>query len=113
LSGPPEPPTPDEQRLAALTQLYEDEFDTPPEFPLPQAEESDLVAINAEFLENILRPQLSVTAVARDELARARAQAVQAAILANEGMMPERVFLTERSSGEADANIAQMELSLE
>jgi hypothetical protein len=47
-------------------------------------------------------------------LARARADAVQAAVLGNMEIMPERVFLTERESGKgAAAGAARMELTLQ
>ena len=54
---------------------------------------------NIEFVEKALRERITVTQSARDTLARARADAVQAAVLANTQVDPQRVFRSERTSG--------------
>ena len=49
----------------------------------------------------------------RDGLGRARAEAAQAALLANQELQPERVFLTERESGGGPEGQVRMELKLQ
>ena len=49
----------------------------------------------------------------RDALGQARAQAVQAAVLANAELKPERVFLTNQISGGGPDGSVRMELKLE
>jgi len=69
---------------------------------------------NIAFVEKSLRERITVTQSARDDLARARADAVQAAVLTNTGVDPQRVFRSERTSGALDmAGNARMELKLE
>jgi hypothetical protein len=112
-SAPGEPPT-SEQRLAALTQLYQQQMGTAPEYPAPPAADADVVSTNIKFLEDALRPRFTVTASQRDQLARGRADAVQAAVLSNMQVEPERVFLAERESGKSPiSDTVRMELRLE
>jgi hypothetical protein len=103
-----------EQRLAALAALYEQQMGAPPVYPMPEAADPDAVGSNIVFLERELRQKVSITQAAREALARARADAVQSVILGNVEVKPERVFLSERTSGKAPtADAARMELSLE
>jgi hypothetical protein len=94
---PAVPPT-REQRLAALAQLYERTLGAAPVYPKPVPAE-DATAVNIQFLEGALRPRFQPSPEQRAALARARAAAVQAAILSDTGVAPERVFLAERESG--------------
>ncbi len=92
-------------RVAKLTALYRSRFHTEPEFP-PETDQ-------AAWLEQQLLPQFAPTREQRDALGQARAQAVQAAVLANAELKPERVFLTNQISGGGPDGSVRMELKLE
>lgn len=104
------------QRVAALAQLYQQQFGMPPAYPPPPAPPMrgfDPVPGNTVFLEGALRPKFPATEAMRDRLARARAEAVRDAVLSKEGVVPERVFLSERESGEDEAGDVRMKLDLQ
>jgi hypothetical protein len=115
-AGAAEPVTA-EQKLAALAQLYEMQMGSAPVYPTaetPAPPESGGVAANIAFLEAALRPRFQATASQRDQLARARADVVQAAVLANPQVDPERVFLSDRESGKTTIpSTVRMELRLD
>jgi uncharacterized protein involved in outer membrane biogenesis len=100
-------------RSRALAELYEAAFGAPPAFPPPEPTDSDIDALHGAWLEQQLLPKFAATQAQRDALARSRAEAVQAAILANQTVAPERLFLTERPSGDATAGAVRMELKLQ
>jgi hypothetical protein len=103
-----------EQRLAALTQLYQQQVGTMPAYPMPASADTDMTGSDIAFLEDALKPRFSATQTQKDALARARADAVQAAVLSNTEIMPERVFLTERRSDKSPGSDgARMELTLQ
>ena len=106
-----------DQRLAALAQLYQQQMGAAPVYPAPPAApaaDADVVAANVKFLEDALRPRFTATPTQRDQLARSRADAVQAAVLGNTQVEPERVFLAERESGKSPiSDTVRMELRLE
>jgi hypothetical protein len=103
-----------EQRLAALTQLYQQQVGSAPVFPPAGSPEADAVGPHVAFLEKELRPRFTPTPDQRVQLARSRADVVQAAVLANTDISPERVFLTERQSGKtAVPGTVRMEFRLE
>jgi len=103
-----------EQQLAAMTQLYEKQMNAPPEFTPPGADNADVVAVHLAFLENALRPTFRATPTQWEQLARARADAIQAGVLDGGQVDPERVFLTERESGKSSSpEIVRLELQLE
>jgi hypothetical protein len=80
---------------------------------MPPAPDPAVVEADIAFVEKSLRERITVTQSSRDELA-ARADVVQAAILANAQVDPQRVFRSERTSGAPDmAGNARMELKLE
>jgi hypothetical protein len=122
---PPKGRAPANPRLAALTALYVQAMGAKPEFPAsatppavtPSAgttPPTDPAAAQIAWLEAQLRPKYAATAEQRAQLARARADAVQAAVLAGGQVPPERVFLTERASGAGgEAGSVRMELKLE
>lgn len=67
-----------------------------------------------EFLQSELLKALRPDAVALDALARERANAVQAALLANSGLDAQRVFLiNEPQEQSKDSSIVRMEMTLE
>jgi len=67
-----------------------------------------------QFLERSLLEHLQPDDAALIELARARARAVQDALLAHAELNPERVFITtERADGKAQAAAVRMEMKLE
>jgi hypothetical protein len=103
-----------EQRLTALTQLYQQQFSGAPVFPPAGSPEADTAGPHIAFLEKELQSRFTPTADQRVQLARSRADVVQAAILANTEISPERVFLTERDSGKtAVPGNVRMEFRLE
>jgi hypothetical protein len=118
-----------QQRLAALASVYEQRTGTPPAYPMaamapmtamdavggmPAAVDPAVIEANIVFVEKALHERITVTQAAREALARARADAVQAAVLANAEVDPQRVFRSERQSGALDmAGHARMELKLE
>ncbi|MFO1400193.1 MAG: DUF748 domain-containing protein [Steroidobacteraceae bacterium] len=114
---PPKGRPPANPRLAALTALYVQMMGAKPEFPEPAAGAApppDPAAAQVAWLEAQLRPKYAATAEQRAQLARARADAVQGAVLAGGQVPPERVFLTERASGAGgEAGSVRMELKLE
>jgi hypothetical protein len=103
------------QRMAALAQLYQQQLGMKPAYPMQAASSPgmDLVPGNIAFLEQALKPRFTASDAGREALARARANAVQAVVLAQEGVMPERVFLSERESGKGSAMGVRMELNLQ
>lgn len=109
-----DPAAPPADRLAALARLYEQQMGMPPVYPAPTAPDADVIAANIAFLEAALGPKFAPGAAQRIQLSRARADAVQAAVLDGTGVSPERVFLTERESGKtAVPGTARMELKLD
>ena len=102
-----------ETRLAALAKLYQEQLGMAPVYPVSE-NPADILKNNIAFLEQALRPKYVAAPAAREALARARADAVQAAVLANKEIMPERVFLVERTSAKpADGGGVRMELALQ
>jgi hypothetical protein len=108
-------------RLAALAALYAQTFGSKPVYPPPQpaaltaagAAPPDPAAQQIAWLSAQLKPRYVVTPEQRAALARARADAVQAAVLAGGQVQPERVFLSERASGAGGApDTVRMELKL-
>ena len=100
-------------RLAALAALYRAQFKAEPEYPPETTSGSDPDVDRVTWLETQLLPQFAPSAAQRDALAQARAQAVQAAVLANAELKPERVFLTNQVSGGGPEGSVRMELKLE
>jgi hypothetical protein len=100
-------------RLAALAALYRAQFTAEPEYPPETTSGSDPDVDRVTWLETQLLPQFAPSAAQRDALAQARAQAVQAAVLANAELKPERVFLTNQVSGGGPEGSVRMELKLE
>jgi hypothetical protein len=79
----------------------------------PAAATQDVDAARIAWLEQELMQQFKPTRDDRDGLGRARAEAAQAALLANQELPPERVFLTERESGGGPEGQVRMELKLQ
>jgi uncharacterized protein involved in outer membrane biogenesis len=73
----------------------------------------DVDAARIAWLEQELMQQFKPTRDDRDGLGRARAEAAQAALLANQELPAERVFLTERESGGGPEGQVRMELKLQ
>ncbi|HEX9139401.1 MAG TPA: DUF748 domain-containing protein [Steroidobacteraceae bacterium] len=93
------------QRLqaATLTGLYTQQLGAAPVFPPELAgppgknPPPELLAGRIAFLETALLPHYAPNAQQRADLGQARANAVQAAVLANTEIAPERVFLSNRT----------------
>ncbi len=107
------PATTAKARTRALAELYQATFAAPPAYPPPEPTESDVDAAHAAWLVQQLLPKYAASQAQRDALERGRAEAVQAAILANGGVAPERIFLTERASGAGATGAVRMELKLQ
>jgi uncharacterized protein involved in outer membrane biogenesis len=73
----------------------------------------DVDTARIAWLEQELMKEYKPTRDQRVGLGRARAEAAQAALLANQELPPERVFLTERESGGAADGQVRMELKLQ
>ena len=102
------------QHLTALTTLYQRKLGSQPTFPVPSDPAMDVTAARIAYLESQLKPQFVAGNEDRDALARARADAVQAALLANTELSPERVFLTSRGNEvESTTGVVRMQLKLE
>jgi hypothetical protein len=127
-------------RLAALAALYRQKFQSDPVYPADSgaaggeasaatqptpappaapgaanvgAAGPDTEAARSAWLEQELLPQFKPTREQRDGLGHARAEAAQAALLANQELPPERVFLTESESGGAADGQVRMEMKLQ
>jgi hypothetical protein len=101
------------ERLPRLVSLYRAQFKSDPDYPPETATAADPDGARAEWLEHQLLPQFAPTNEQRDALGLARAQAVQSAVLANTELKPERVFLTNQTSGGGAEGTVRMELKLE
>ena len=73
----------------------------------------DADAARVAWLEQELLLQFKPTGDQRQALGRARAEAAQAALLANQELPPERVFLTDRESGGGADGQVRMEMKLQ
>jgi Domain of Unknown Function (DUF748) len=118
-----------QRRLTALAAVYQQQTGALPAYPvaatapmdamtamgaMPPPPDPAVLESNIAFVEKALRERITVTQAARDTLARARADAVQAAVLTNTQVDPQRVFRSERTSGAGDmGGNARMELKLE
>jgi uncharacterized protein involved in outer membrane biogenesis len=110
-------------RLTALVALYRQKFQTEPVYPADSgaktgAAKADSVSQDPDaarigWLEQELLSQFKPTPEQRESLGRTRAQAAQAALLANRELPPERVFLTERDSGGGLEGQVRMEMKLQ
>lgn len=102
------------QQLAALTTLYQRKLNSPPSFPAASGATADATATRIAYLQDQLKPLYAISAADRDRLTRARADAVQATLLANTELSAERVFLTARSNeAQSPDGTVRMELKLE
>jgi len=126
-------------RLLALAALYRQKFQAEPVYPAerggatgsaaaaapdtqgaansgaakPGVASQDADAARIAWLEQELLLQFKPTRDQRESLGRARADAVEAALLVNQELPPERVFLTERESGGGPEGQVRMELKLQ
>jgi hypothetical protein len=83
---------------------------------LPKPEPAVLLDTKLSYLQQELLKTLKPDAVALDSLARQRANAVQAAVLANTALDAQRVFLTNeqaKKSETASVHAVRMEMELE
>jgi hypothetical protein len=103
------------KRLAQLEALYKQSAKIAPDYPAATKTESG-IDWNAriEWLEARLLEGMQPDQSALETLARQRAQAVQAAILANTDVPPQRVFITtDRSAALTNDGAVRMEMKLE
>ena len=116
---PPLPELSDEaalrKRLTQLEALYKTSMKVAPEYPA-ETQTDKTIDWNARtsWIETRLLEGLQPDQPTLDALGRQRAQAVQAAVLANTAVSPERLFITtERSASLATDGRVRMELKLE
>jgi hypothetical protein len=107
-------------RLKALLVLYKQKFGKEAEFPGEPGGKAQnpkdpnaTPAAHISWLEQQLLAQFKPTLDQRNDLGKARASAVQSALLANKELPPERVFLTERESSGGEGGKVKMEMKLE
>jgi hypothetical protein len=103
------------KRLAQLEALYKQSAKIAPDYPAGTKTESGIDwSARIEWLEARLLEGLQPDQPALEALARQRAQAVQAAILANTDVPPQRVFITtDRSAALTNNGEVRMEMKLE
>jgi hypothetical protein len=109
-----------QQRVAALARIYQQALGATPVYPPEVAGKAGApvdaatLAARGAWLEAALLKQF---APGEDDLAalgKARAEAVQAAVLNNTGVVPERVFLTQRApEGPTPDGAVRLELKLQ
>lgn len=110
------PPEDDADRLDALEDLHKARLGAKPKFPedAPDLDREARRAARLAWLEGVMVDNFRPDAAAFEALATARAQSVQAALLARPELQPERVFLTSRRTGSLDeTGRVRMELTLE
>ncbi|MBL8200378.1 MAG: DUF748 domain-containing protein [Chromatiales bacterium] len=95
-----------------LASVYRQEYGKDTPLPEPPPEATDPAA-RIRLLEDGLRERVAVTDTEYFALAKARADAVQAALLTGTGIDPGRVFLTAPAEGKADPAGVVMELALQ
>jgi hypothetical protein len=107
-------------RLNALLALYRQRLNKEPEYPGEAGGKAQnpndpnaTPAGHISWLEQQLLSEFKPSSDQRDVLAKARAEAVQGALLTNKDLPPERVFLTERVSNGGENGQVRMELKLE
>jgi uncharacterized protein involved in outer membrane biogenesis len=103
------------KRLAQLEALYKQSAKDAPDYPAETKTESG-IDFNArtEWIEARLLESMQPDSSALEALSRQRAQAVQAAVLANTDVPPERVFITtDRSAALTNDGEVRMEMKLE
>ena len=97
-------------RLEALEAVYVAQLGEPPEYPAEKASPEARI----DWLQAALLERLKPAPAALEELARSRAQAVRAALLANSELAPERVFIVANPAEAAIAGgLVRMEMKLE
>jgi uncharacterized protein involved in outer membrane biogenesis len=103
------------RRLAQLEALYKESAKIAPDYPAETKTENGIdVHARIEWLEARVLESMQPDQSALEALARQRAQAVQAAILANTDVPPERVFITtDRSAALTNDGAVRMEMKLE
>jgi hypothetical protein len=109
-----------QQHAAALARLYQQALGAAPAYP-PElagkpaaAPDVAALAVRAAWLEAALLRQFTPDAETLAALGKARAEAVQALVLNNTGIAPQRVFLTERApESPAPDGAVRLELKLQ
>jgi hypothetical protein len=109
-----------EARMRGLEAWYRADFGKKLEVPLPPGDDAKAARQQAaqpawriSWLEEQLRPKVTVSDAELQALAKARSDAVLAVLLANPGIDPARVFVTATPAAAAEAAAVRMELKLE
>jgi len=106
--------------VAALARIYQQALGAAPVYPPEVAgkagapADAATVAARSAWLEAALLKQFAPSDADLAALGKARAEAVQAAVLNNTGIVPERVFLTQRApEGTSPDGAVRLELKLQ
>lgn len=92
-----------QQHVAQLARIYQQQLGAAPAYPPEMAgkpgaaADAAVLAARSQWLETALLAQFSPVPADLVALGKARADAVQTAVLNNTGIAPERVFLTQRA----------------
>jgi hypothetical protein len=122
LAGATDDPTTKPQRVAAFETSLKKITGAPVVYPasdpaLPKPDPVALLDAKLEFLQQALLKTLKPDSNALDSLARQRANAVQAAVLANTALDAQRVFLTneqnKKEAKDVSQNAVRMAMELE
>jgi hypothetical protein len=107
-------------RLNALLAVFRQKLGKEPQYPGEENGKAQnpndpnaTPAAHIRWLEQQLLPQFKPGQDDLNAFGKARAEAVQNALLTNKELQPERVFLTERASNGTEDGLARMELKLQ
>ena len=102
------------KQLTSLEKTYRTVSSQMPAYPTELTAKEVAPALKRDWIEQAMLASLQLDASALDTLARERARAVQAALLTNTDVNPERVFITtERKASATPEGTVRMELKLE
>ncbi|WP_312163486.1 DUF748 domain-containing protein [Phenylobacterium sp.] len=99
-------------RRAILEELYRKQFGAKPELPKAEGDKDQAPGAQIAWLEDRLRSQAAVSDEDLRQLGKARAEAVQAALLDDGQVNAARVFITAQSVADATDGPVRMTLSL-
>ena len=101
-------------RVKALEKLYRELAKKSPEYPDASGSRDEVAQARSSYLESELLQRLSPDAAILQQLAKDRAQAVQAALLSNPQIVAERIFITgAEDASAADGPVVRVALKLE
>jgi GAF domain-containing protein len=99
-------------RRAILEELYRQQLGAKPEPPKTEGDKDQTLSAEIAWLEDKLRGQVTVSDEDLRQLGKARAEAVQGALLDDGQINAARVFITAQSIADAKGGPVRMTLSL-